>query len=49
MDAVNYSSFRKVNDGSEALTATNKDPEDNAAVMSQDEYDALIETAAKNV
>lgn len=52
MDAVNYSNFRKnlkdyfkqVNDHSEALIVTNKDPEDNVVVMSKDEYDSLVET-----
>lgn len=52
MDAVNYSNFRKklkdyfkqVNDHSEPLIVTNKDPEDNVVVMSKDEYDSLIET-----
>lgn len=52
MDAVNYSNFRKnlksyfkqVNDNSEPLIVTNKDPEDNVVVLSKDEYDALVET-----
>ncbi|WZL16642.1 MAG: Hypothetical protein LKU_02109 [Lactobacillus kefiranofaciens] len=54
MDAVNYSNFRKdlktyfkqVNDDSEPLIVTNKNPEDNVVVLSKDEYDALIETLA---
>lgn len=52
MDAVNYSNFRqhlkdyfkKVNDDSEPLIVTNKNPEDNVVVLSKDEYDALTET-----
>ena len=52
MDAVNYSNFRRnlkdyfkqVNDASEPLIVTNKQPEDNVVVMSKDEYDSLVET-----
>lgn len=52
MDAVNYSNFRKrlkdyfkkVNEDSEPLIVTNKDPEDNVVILSKDEYDSLIET-----
>ncbi|WEV51176.1 type II toxin-antitoxin system Phd/YefM family antitoxin [Lactobacillus sp. ESL0731] len=52
MDAVNYSNFRKhlkdyfkqVNDHSEPLIVTNKEPEDNVVVMSKQEYDSLVET-----
>lgn len=52
MEAVNYSNFRKnlktyfkqVNDDSEPLIVTNKNPDDNVVVLSKDEYDSLIET-----
>lgn len=52
MDAVNYSNFRKklkdyfkkVNEDSEPLIVTNKDPEDNVVIISKDEYDSLMET-----
>ena len=52
MDAVNYSNFRrnlkdyfkKVNEDSEPLIVTNKDPEDNVVILSKDDYDSLIET-----
>lgn len=52
MDSVNYSNFRKkikyyfkkVNDGSEPLIVTNKNPKDNVVVISKNEYDAMIET-----
>lgn len=52
MDAVNYSNFREhlkdyfkqVNDRSEPLIVTNKQPEDNVVILSKDEYDAMIET-----
>jgi antitoxin YefM len=52
MDAVNYSNFRKrlkdyfkqVNENSEPLIVTNKDPEDNVVILSKDEYDSLMET-----
>lgn len=52
MDAVNYSSFRKnlksyfrqVNDDSEPLIITNKNPDDNVVVISKEEYDSLMET-----
>lgn len=52
MNAVNYSNFRKnlkyyfrqVNDYSETLIVTNKNPEDNVVVMSKKEYDSLMET-----
>lgn len=52
MDAVNYSNFREhlkdyfkqVNDRSEPLIVTNKQPEDNVVVLSKSEYDSLIET-----
>lgn len=52
MDAVNYSNFRKnlkhyfkqVNDDSEPLIVTNKEPEDNVVVLGKEDYDALVET-----
>lgn len=54
MDAVNYSNFRKnlkyyfkqVNENSEPLIVTNKDPNDNVVVLSKDEYDSIMETLA---
>ncbi|QNQ82747.1 type II toxin-antitoxin system Phd/YefM family antitoxin [Lactobacillus sp. PV037] len=52
MDAVNYSNFREhlkdyfkqVNDRSEPLIVTNKNPEDNVVILSKNEYDAIVET-----
>ncbi|MFD1392489.1 type II toxin-antitoxin system Phd/YefM family antitoxin [Lacticaseibacillus jixianensis] len=52
MDAVSYSSFRKnlksymqkVNQDSESLLVTVKDPEDTVVVMSKSDYDAMQET-----
>lgn len=52
MDAVNYSNFRRnlksyfkqVNDDSEPLIITNKNPEDDVVVISKEEYDSLVET-----
>lgn len=56
MEAVAYSNFRKslkdyfkqVNDNSEPLIVTNKDPEDNVVVMSKEDYDAIMETLTIN-
>lgn len=56
MEAVAYSNFRKglkdyfkqVNDNSEPLIVTNKNPEDNVVVMSKDDYDAIMETLTVN-
>ena len=52
MEAVAYSNFRqnlktyikKVNEDSEPLIVTNKNPEDNVVVMSKDDYDSMMET-----
>jgi antitoxin YefM len=51
MEAVAYSNFRanlksymkKVNDDSDVLVVTNKNPEDNVVVLSKVDYDNLIE------
>ena len=56
MEAVAYSNFRKslkdyfkqVNDNSEPLIVTNKNPEDNVVVMSKEDYDAIMETLTVN-
>lgn len=56
MEAVVYSNFRKklkeyfkqVNENSEAIIVTNKNPDDNVVVMSKDDYDAIMETLAIN-
>ena len=52
MDAVSYSGFRKnlksymqkVNQDSESLLVTAKDPEDTIVVMSKSDYDSMQET-----
>lgn len=52
MDATSYSNFRQklknymkqVNDESDALIVTSKDPEENIVVMSQRDYDSMQET-----
>lgn len=51
MDAVAYSDFRQklktymrqVNDDSNALIVTSKEPEENIVVMSKNDYDAMQE------
>lgn len=56
MEAIAYSNFRKslkdyfkqVNNNSEPLIVTNKDPEENVVVMSKDDYDAIMETLRIN-
>ncbi len=56
MEAVAYSNFRKslkdyfkqVNDNSEPLIVTNKNPEDNVVVISKEDYDAIMETLTVN-
>lgn len=52
MQAVTYSAFRKdlkahmrsLRDDSDVILVTNKDPEDNVVVMSQGDYESLMET-----
>ncbi|GAW99467.1 type II toxin-antitoxin system Phd/YefM family antitoxin [Secundilactobacillus mixtipabuli] len=52
MNAVNYSNFRKnlkdyikkVNNDSESLIVTSKDPADTIVVMSKSNYDSMKET-----
>lgn len=52
MDAVAYSNFRQqlknymkqVNDDSDTLIVTSKNPEENVVVMSKRDYDAMQET-----
>lgn len=51
MEAVAYSNFRanlksymkKVNDDSDVIIVTNKNPEENIVVLSKNDYDNLIE------
>lgn len=53
MDAVSYSTARnnlksfmkKVNDDAEGVIITSKNPNENSVLLSQDEYDNLIENA----
>lgn len=52
MEAIGYSNFRRnlksffrrVNNSSEPLEVTNKNPKDNVVVMSKEDYDAIMET-----
>lgn len=51
MEAIAYSNFRanlksymkKVNDDSDVIIVTNKNPEENIVVLSKNDYDNLIE------
>lgn len=52
MDAIGYSNFRQklktymrqVNEDSDTLVVTSKDPDENIVVMSKRDYDAMQET-----
>lgn len=52
MDTVTYSNFRrnlkaymqKVNDDSDSLIVTTKEPDNSVVVMNKDDYDAMQET-----
>ncbi|MBB1078711.1 type II toxin-antitoxin system Phd/YefM family antitoxin [Limosilactobacillus sp. STM2_1] len=56
MKAIAYSNFRKslkdyfkqVNNNSEPLIVTNKNPEENVVVISKEDFDAIMETLTIN-